>query len=269
MSDAAPAAGAQPEGADTGVDGQGQVGASDNPNGLYPDLSGVPEGVRDQVLSLLKEHDGAITRKFQEAAEFRKQWEPYSELGLNDIDPSELSDLLAFREIASDPEQFAEWYQAIGEQMGLGGGEDELGVDGDDDDGMSPERFEEMLGRALDQRLGPIEQTFEAQQQQQALSQAESYINSQLDELQEQHGEFDREAVCQLALAYEGQEAVQQGFADYQRLIGAAEKGFIDKKLQAPPTAEQGGRPGTQAQPITQFSEASQQAREMLRRSRM
>ena len=244
MSDAAPAAGAQPGGAEAGVDGQGQVGASDNANGLYPDLSGVPDGVRSQVEALLKEYDGNVTRKFQEAAEFRKQWEPYSERGLNDVDPSELSDLLAFREIASDPESFAEWYQAIGEQMGLGGGGDELDVD--DDDGMSPERFEEMLGRALDQRLGPIEQTFEAQQQQQALSQAESYINSQLDELQEQHGEFDRDAVCQLALAYEGQEAVQQGFCGLSAADRSSRKGL--HRQEAAGTADRrAGRPAGNA----------------------
>src|SRR4051812_42386476 len=119
MSDAgaAPAAGAQP-GAE-GADGQGQAGAPDNPNGLYPDLSGVPESVRAQVESLLKEYDGNVTRKFQEAAEYRKQWEPYGELGITDVDPTELSDLMAFREIASDPEAFKEWHQAIGEQLGL------------------------------------------------------------------------------------------------------------------------------------------------------
>jgi hypothetical protein len=137
----------------------------------------------------------------------------------------------------------------------------------DDGGGMDMGALEDMIGRALDQRLGPIEQTFQQQQEAQSLAQAEQYITSQLDTLQEQHGEFDRDAVCQLALAYDGPEAVEKGFADYQRLIGQAEKGVLSGKLQQPPPPEQGGRPGTQAKSITDFGEASQAAREMLRRA--
>jgi hypothetical protein len=241
----APAPGAQP-GADVGAPGQGPEGI-DSSNGLYPDLSNVPEGVRQAVLPLLKEYEGNATRKFQEAAEYRKQWEPFEQLGINQIDPEEMADLLAFRELACDPQQYDQQPSEEG--------------------GMDMGALEDMIGRALDQRLGPIEQTFQQQQEAQNLAQAESYITSQLDGLQEQHGEFDRDAVCQLALAYDGPEAVEKGFADYQRLIGQAEKGVLSGKLQQPPPPEQGGRPGTQAKSITDFGEASQAAREMLRRA--
>jgi hypothetical protein len=260
----APAPGAQP-GADVGAPGQGPEGI-DSSNGLYPDLSNVPEGVRQAVLPLLKEYEGNATRKFQEAAEYRKQWEPFEQLGINQIDPEEMADLLAFRELASDPDQFAEWYQQVGEQLELGGGP-QYDQQPSEEGGMDMGALEDMIGRALDQRLGPIEQTFQQQQEAQNLAQAESYITSQLDGLQEQHGEFDRDAVCQLALAYDGPEAVEKGFADYQRLIGQAEKGVLSGKLQQPPPPEQGGRPGTQAKSITDFGEASQAAREMLRRA--
>src|SRR3954465_2872880 len=105
MSDAAPAPGAQPDAA--GGEGQGQGASTDN-LGLHPDLSNVPEGIRSQVEALLKEYDGNVTWKFQEAAEYTKQCEPYQNLGINELEPDELSDLMAFREIASDPDSFRE-----------------------------------------------------------------------------------------------------------------------------------------------------------------
>jgi NADPH-dependent glutamate synthase beta subunit-like oxidoreductase len=66
--------------------------------------------------------------------------------------------------------------------------------------------------------------------------------------------------VCQLALAYEGEDAVERGFADYQRIIGAAEKGVLKSKLEQPGVPENGGRPATQGEPITDFAEAKKAA---------
>lgn len=242
-----------PEAPQAPADAQGQ---QDTNPGLYPDLSAVPEDVRDIVTPLLKQFEGNVTRKFQEAAEFRKTWEPFQELGVHQVDPDELRELLAFRELAQDPDQFKAWYEAVGQEMGLHqqAAQPEAPAPGD------PAALESTLAKLLDQRLGPIEQAYQSQQEQARLQHAESFVNSKLDELKAEHGEFDADAVCQLALAYEGNDAIDRGFADYQRLVGQVEKNVFESKLQQPDSPAQGGRPATQQKPITDFAEAKKAA---------
>lgn len=228
--------------------------------GLYPDLTAVPDDVREIVQPLLKQMEGNITRKFTEAAEYRKQWEPYQELGLNDVEPDDLKDLLAFREIAGDEDRFKEWVTAVSQELGLAPGESPQG----DPEGGD---LQQTIAQALDQRLSPIEQAFKASQDAQALAQAESMIDSKLKALKEEHGDFDDDAVCQLALAYEGEESIDRGFADYQRLVGSVEKNFLDGKLRQPETPEQGGRPATQAKEITSFEDAKVAAKAAFQRA--
>lgn len=230
--------------------------------GLYPDLSAVPEDVRELVSPLLKQFEGNVTRKFQEAAEFRKQWEPFQELGIQDVDPDDLRELLAFRDLAQDPDQFRSWYQAVGEEMGLNAEAMQPEVSPSD-----PAALEQTLAKLLDQRLGPIEQAYRSQQEQAQLQQAETFVNSKLDELKGEHGDFDSDAVCQLALAYEGPDALDRGFADYQRLVGQVEKSVFESKLNSPDAPNQGGRPATQVAPITDFAEAKKAAMGLMQRA--
>lgn len=238
--------------------GQGQ-----EQNGLYPDLSAVPEDVRELVTPLLKQFEGNVTKKFQENAEYRKQWEPFQELGVHEMDPTELSELLQFRQIAADPDQFQEWYRLVGEEMGL---------QGDPEDGAleAPEGqdLESMVAAALDQRLGPIEQSYQAQAEQQRLQEAETFVSGKLAELEAEHGEYDKDAVCQLALAYDSDpQAIERGFADYQRLIGAAEKSLLSGKLNQPEAPEKGGSPATQVEGVKTFDQAKAAARQLMQQS--
>lgn len=241
-------------------DAQGQ--AQDTNNGLYPDLSAVSPDIRDIVDPLLKQFEGNVTRKFQEAADFRKQWEPFQELGVQDLDPDDLKELLAFRDLAQDPEQFKAWYQAVGEEMGLGAQDMQPAAQP-----TEPAALEQTLAKLLDERLGPIENAYRSQQEQAQLAQAQSFIDGKLGELEQQHGEFDSDAVCQLALAYEGADAIERGFADYQRLVGQVEKSVFEQKLQSPDGAVSGGRPATQVQPITDFGEAKKAALSMMQQA--
>jgi hypothetical protein len=242
---------------DAAVPAQGQPD-----NGLYPDLSAVSPDVREIVDPLLKQFEGNVTRKFQEAADFRKQWEPFQELGIQDVDPDELRELLAFRELASDPDQFKSWYEAVGKEMGLTPEAMQPAAPAAD-----PAGLEQTLAKLLDERLGPIENAYKAQEEQARLAQAESFVQSKLDELSAEHGEFDSDAVCQLALAYEGADAIERGFADYQRLVGQVEKTVFEQKLNQPDAPAQGGRPATQVAPITDFGEAKKAALAMVQQA--
>lgn len=248
-------------------------GASAGSEGLYPDLSTLDSATREMVTPHLKTMEGNITRKLQEAAEYRKQWEPYTDLGLNDMDPGELQELLSFGEIARDPDQFRQWYEAVGQEMGFANGNGN-GAEQDATPEFSPDAVTKMIGDALDQRLGPIQSAYEAQEQQRQEQEIVGAVTGKLDELQSQHGEFDRDAVNQLAVVYAQQgaggpdgakDAIERGFADYQRLIGNVEKGVFKRKLNTPETPEQGGRPATQAQPITSFGDAHAAAKALFR----
>lgn len=248
----APAVPAQPE---------GQGGDGENGLGLY-DLSAAPDELRPLLEAELKKVEGNVTRKFQEHAEYRKRFEP-----LEQIPPDELTGLMEFRQLASDPEQFADWWTQVGESMGLLEPDGEDAIEGEEEgtDGLVQSITEQVMA-ALDQRLGPLEQRYVSQEQETRMQQATQQVESELSELQQQHGDFDQDAVCQLALAHEGPDAIRKGFEDYQRIIGNTERGMVEQKLAGPAGGgEAGGRPDTHPEPVTSFGDASRLALERLR----
>jgi hypothetical protein len=238
-------------------------GAVDEGSGLY-DLASAPDDLRPYLEAELKKIEGNTTRKFQEAAEFRDRWSPYEELGVADIPPEELQSFLEFREIAQDPESFSAWWKAVGEKLGLFDGGEAAPEDGvEDDDGVD---LEAIIQERVDEALAPFREQFQSQEEEQRVAAEMETLTGQLDALQEQHGEYDREAVCQLALAYsDDEDAIEKAFADYQRLIGGAERGLIEGKEGMPAAAMEGGQPNTQAREIDGFAGAKSAALERLK----
>jgi hypothetical protein len=259
---AAPAGGGDPAQPDEGQ-GEGL--------GLY-DLSAAPDELRPFIQDELKKVEANVTRKFQENAEYRKKMERYESLdgieGLTEMEPEELTRLLDFHsQVLSDPQAFEEWYRAVGEQFGLspqGNPDDEF--DGEGQDGDLDPQLDAAIARVLekvDERLAPFEQQMTQQQQEQAITDAQEEIRSELDSLKEKHGEFNEDLVCQLALAYEGSpDAIQKGFADYQRFTGDVESSAFEQKEDVPAPANSGGTPPAGVEPITDFSEAKRRAAE-------
>lgn len=247
--------------------GAGQGGASQN--GLY-DLTAVPEHLREAVSPILKDIEGNVTKKLMEAADFRKTWEPYGELGITDIDPQELQELLAFRELAQDPDQFREWYDQVGSELGYGQDrdQDDLGLDDDGDDfGMvSKSDVEQMVQERLQEALAPFQQQIQEQEFEKQVQTELQSIEQELDALQEEHGEFDREKVLRLAAAYgDEKDAIARGYQDYADIVSGAQKGLISDKLGQPSTPETGGVPNTGAETVTDFNKARQMAKERIR----
>lgn len=245
----------QPEG-----DG-GQSGIS----GSTPwDLNSAPEELRPYLQSELKKIEGGITQKFQEAAEYRRTMEPLSGLaeieGLADVPAEEMSELLEFRQLIQDPEQFESWWSAVGEEMGFlndADGAGEGSPEGEADQG--PPEWAQTLMERLDSLEGTTRQSEATQREQQALQQ----IDSQLDALREQHGDFDEDAVCQLAMSYDDEDAVEKGFADYQRLTGKAQSQLVDgASNQNGGTPVTGGSGDMSPEPVNGFDEAKKLARQ-------
>lgn len=250
----------------TGDAGASQGGASQN--GLY-DLTAVPEHLHEAITPILKDIEGNATKKFQEHADFRKTWEPYQDLGITDIDPEELSELLAFRELAQDPDQFRQWYDQVGSELGYSNqeqGQDDLGGLDDDFGMVSKSDVEQMVQERLQEALAPFQQQIQEQEFEKSVQTELQAIQQELDALQEEHGEFDREKVLRLASAYgDEKDAIQRGYQDYADIVSGAQKGLISDKLGQPSTPENGGVPAVGTEPVTTFDKARQMAKERIR----
>jgi hypothetical protein len=245
------------------VQPEGQGGEETQGSGLY-DLNSAPEEYRPFLEAELKKIEGNATKKFQEHADFRKQWEPYAELGLNDVPHEEVQDLLRLREIAQDPESFDQWLTVMAQQRGLLDQAEGDPVEYEEEDGGEPDfDFDALIEQKLQERLGPIQQQQEEQQREQRVSAAQQQIDSELASLKEAHGEFDDEAVCQLALAFADEpDAIQKGFERYQQITGGAQRSLVESKVSQPGGAVEGGPPNTAPEKVQGFGEAKRAARE-------
>lgn len=248
-------------GAEQPFEGDGGNGAGSLPW----DLESAPEELRPYLQSELKKIEGGITKKFQEASEYRKQMEPFAALseveGLTDIPAEDLSELVAFRQLIQDPEQFESWWSAVGEEMGFlndGDGDDSESVDGAGGD-EPPAWAQELM-----QRLDSLEGTTQQSEMQQREAAALQHIDSELKSLAQKHGEFDEDAVCQLAMAYDDEDAIQKGFADYQRLTGKAQSELVESKSAPGSAPVTGGGADTSPEPVGGFADAKRLARERM-----
>jgi hypothetical protein len=193
---------------EAGSEGAAGNDQADSLDGLY-DLGSVPEELRRLRQDVAKQIQGNVTRRFQEHADFRKTWEPFSQVeGLTDLPPEELQELVQFREIASDPAQFDDWlvgiaeamaeadpdrFQAVfgrlGESTGLFGDDGEDDGDEGGDGGDRPESLREMFTEMLDERLGPIEQHVNHSSQESRVNAAREQIANELEQIAGEHKE--------------------------------------------------------------------------------
>jgi hypothetical protein len=238
-------------------------------NGLHESfISSAPEHLQDAARQLVPHWDSYVQRQFTDHANFRKSWEPYEQLGLNEIEPDELQDLLNFREIIQDEDQFRQWYEDVGQL--LGSDPNESVNEAADEYGFPPELLN-AIGQ-MQQQLNELTQDRQVQAEQQALNQTASEVRQELDQLKSQNPnlQWDEEledTVCTLALKYDTPDALQRGFQDYQKLVGRAENGVFNQRtdpaLRVAPVS--GGNNNTSVEPVTTFEQAARAARERLR----
>jgi hypothetical protein len=253
----------QPEG------GAEEVESAELDTNLYPGLDDVPAEYRQYVDPIIKEVSTNANKKVEDVNSKLKGWEPYQELGVNEVDPQLMSDLLQFAEIASDEDAFREWWEAVGGEYGFLGeapeNEDEdEDYDEDEDEEVSPEELQQALDSLIEQRMQPFYEAADEQEQERLLSEADQQIGQQLDALREKHGDFDEAAVCKLALAYDEDDAVERAFEDYMAIRTSAENGLLEDKSGQPPRPEGSGPANTTPQKITTFAEAKEAAKEKL-----
>jgi hypothetical protein len=245
--------------------GQGGGGGGDDLYGPY--LADVPEELRPLVTEPLKRQNSDFTRRFQEAAQFRQQFEPLSKIeGLTDMDPEGLQALLAFsQEQLSGPEKFNPWlrdlalndpdaqildedtWTQVGQARGwLGEGE---GYEGGDEGDDMPSWAQE-----LREGLQSVQQHIGAQQQAQAAEQASAEFAQRFADLYREHGDVDAEthdAIVDLALSMQQrdpneQDPVGRAFERITKIRGTREGDEVEERLARRNGATlSGGQPDT------------------------
>jgi len=234
---------------------------------LY-DLSQVPDEQRPHIEPILQDVQRNVNGKFEQAAEYRKQWQPYEELGVNDIDPSLMEELVSIAQIVDDEEALREWWQGLGSDRGWTDSnqpddDDEFDFGFDDDDDISEtdlKALQEVIEQAIESKTAPLFEKEAEREQQLLMAEAEKEISAKLDSLKEKYGEFDESAVCKLALAYDEEDAIEKGFEDYQNLIKSAQNGVFEAKTDSPAPPEGAGVPATTPSEITSFKDAKMAA---------
>lgn len=257
MADQAPAAGA-----DTGTAENGQG------NGLHEQfVSSAPEHLRDAARELVPHWDQYVQRQFTDAADYRKGWEPYEQLGINELEPQELQELLEFRDVLSNEDSFRQWYNDIGDILSEGQEQDP------DDEYADPQiKALQQQVQEMSQVLQGFTQQQQLQQQQQEFQQTAMQVRQELDELKKNNpnlSEEDEDYICTLALKYDSSDAIQRGFQDFQKLMGRAENGVFNQKtdpaLRVAPVS--GGNNDNSVEAVTTFEQAARAARERLRQN--
>jgi hypothetical protein len=240
-----------------------------NVNPLHEDfINSAPEELRDAAAELAPVWDQYVQGKFTEAAEFRKQYEPFGDY-LQNLTPEDLQDYLDFKELAADPQQLYAWHQSWDEALRKEHPE-LFDSAGQYDAGASQQAAvpPEVMQELTEMREWRAQQEASAQE-----AQVNSFIQSELDTIRQSNpnlSDQDVDDICALAARYvpaEGeppQDLIQRGFKDFQNLVGRTEREFFDKKSHQPSQAQRGGRPNTAVTPVTSFEGASEAARRLI-----
>jgi hypothetical protein len=242
--------------------GESQGDATATDSGLY-DLDSVAPDVRELLEPHIKAINGNVEKKFREAADERKGWQPYEELGLKDVQPDELKGLLEFAEMANDPDQFGQWWQNAGKEMGLFDKfseqeNDDLDLESVDD--FSQEGIEKLIAEKVAEATSPIQEKFQAQEQERLEQEASQEITSQLEEIRKDHPDLPKgaeDAIVRLAYSHadEDPNPIQKGFEEYEQLIGQGEKALFTDKAEQPQTPEGPGAASTSPEKVTSFGD--------------
>jgi hypothetical protein len=247
-------------------------------------LDRIPEQFRGDVEPVFKDWDANVTRRFQDNADFRKQWEPLSETGIHQLDPDAVSWLVQLHAALEQPDIMQQWWDSYAQENGLtdqsspdsdDGGNPTLDEFGMPDDQRLEKLLEDKLGQ-LTSRLDQYDQRFAQSDQQAAEREAQSYVDGQLQKLAEEHNggkPFDQKMIGlidKFASSYiesDARNAIPKGFADLQQFLNERETLTLQGKLDQPPPAEGGGVPAAGPEKHKRIDDPAvrQQVRDMLR----
>jgi hypothetical protein len=256
-------------------EGQGDQSNS-SPYAEY--LDRLPEEVRGDVEPVFRDWDAQTTRKFQDAAEYRKQWEPLEQTGVSQRDPAEVQWAMQFVDALQNPSAIKEWFDEYAQQNGLTAKEQQQL----EQEYVDP-TVESLVEQRLAAQLGPVANQLQeltewrqAQEFGRAEAQAMAQIRTVVDELKAKHGdEFNEQMVEKLLPQYiqsDPQHAVERAFADWQQMLADVQKQTLQSKVDQPAGAESGGSAVGSPEPPVKgeaLKMAAAQALEQLRANKL
>lgn len=236
---------------------EGVQGADAADSGLY-DLDSVAPEIKEQLLPHLKAIEGNVTKRFQEYAADRQKWQPYADLGVSDVPPETLQELLDFAKMANDPaqgDQFNSWLQRVSQERGLTPAEESEELDD-----LSPDKIQQLIAEQVSEQTKPIQEQFQKQEQLQREQKAEADISQQLEKLRGDNPDLPEgaeDAIVRLSYSFadEDPDPIAKGFAEYKALIGVGEKGLFAQKSNQPQTPEGGGPASTADTKVSSFGD--------------
>lgn len=219
--------------------------------GLY-DLSSIDDpAIRSHVERIAKDIDRNVQAKFQEHAEFRKSFEPFQEMGLQEQDPDAVRKVLELAHMLGDDETAQDAVLRLAQEVGL----EVDGLDGDDED----YGFEEV--DPLQARLDALEAAEFERQQQAASSEELGRLQSEWDEVVSDHGrpfsEKEQGLLVELAERFDSEpEPIKAAYRLLNQAMGLGEQSLVKAKSSEPSAAEPRGRASTAVTPPDTFEEA-------------
>jgi hypothetical protein len=244
-------------------------------------LQTVPEDARETVASYLKDASKGVEGRLQEAAEFRKTWEPFSQIdALKTYEPEQLSELLAWhQQIVSSPDAFQQWLAQAAKDAGLTPAEEQKLSDAEEDGDLTREEVQQLIQKQAEERVAPLQERLEQFESQQAVGEEETAIRQAFEQIEAEAKvsltEDQKQTICELGIGLavdaKGSDLpmgdaswVKAGFDRYRQIISDGQRAFVEEKGRQPnPPLTPGGTPAAGA-PKT-FDEARQQALGRLR----
>lgn len=262
-------------------DVEGQGGGGTEGSAPYADyLDRIPEELRGDVEPVFRDWDKNVTQRFQEAAQYRDQWQPYEQYRDHLGSPEDLAGLLQFRDaLQNDPQAIRDWYeQTYAPQFGLTQQQQEQAAGQDPVDFFAGDK--EQIDQLLSERLTPLQsqveqlaQHYQQQQAQQVLDEAHQFIDGQLSDLEQKHPDAfkidgAKDIIADIANRYsqdDPENAIPRAFDDFQKWIGAVQTATLQQKASDPEPALSGGGVDVTPDQPRNFVDARPMAREIIR----
>lgn len=269
----------QPASTEPGTTGSVESGADSQgtTDGLFPSLDQIPSETRAHLEPVIREMQSNVGKKLEEHADYRKAWEPYEQLGINNVEPETMQQLMGLLDIMSEgkEEEFKNWWETVGNELDLfsseeGDPDDPLYDEGGDDEGAGIEELTGVFNQLLDERLSPILQDYQQRQEQDQVTEADNMIDEQMNSIEEEHGELTEKAkaaVYKLAIAHaenDPQTAVQKAYDEFTDIIGDETESLFKSREEQPARPEGSGPANTTPDKITKFEDATAAAKARL-----
>jgi hypothetical protein len=254
----AAAPGQDPGGGEGAADGTGGDGGQEDPWGFQSHLTGADETIRPYLERVFGALGPQLQQRFDQAREPYQPLEPYRERLQPLLEQGEggpvLDGLLEFYEMTGDPnrlDDFAQWWDTVGEEYGFFGDDEEGGDEGGEPGGEGGDPRDQQIAD-LQAQVQELSQGFETDRHQQQVDSLAGKMQSQLQTLMAQHGIAENEElpaaarpstiILRIAAGYNGADnAIESAVNDYLAISGQSQAALVNGAGQA--TAPVSGDP--------------------------